>query len=88
LLGYNEPVSDMELRHVVQDDAEFPGASYVAKHLELVAQTSGTPLTSPKAREIADVLFTKFPKLDREAMSKLTVLVEEMGQKLRLGQQP
>ena len=88
LLGYNETASDADLRHVALDDAEFPTAGFVAKHLELVAQVSGTPLDSTRAREIADVLFTKFPKVNKEAMSNLTVLVEEVGEKLRMGQQP
>ena len=88
LLGYNEPVSDTELRHVALDDAEFPSPSFVARHLEMVAKASGTVLASGRAQQIADLLFTKFPKLNKEAMSKLTVLVEEVGEKLRMGQQP
>jgi len=88
LLGYNEPIIDSDLRHIALDDAEFPGPAFVAKHLELIAQTTGRPLASGRAREIADLLFTKYPKLTREAMSQLTVSVEKMGEKIRMGQQP
>lgn len=88
LLGYNQLFSDPELRFVAVDEAEFPNAAFVAKHLELVAQSSGTPLPSDRAKEIADVLFSKFPVLNKECMSQLTIMVEQTGEKLRSGAQP
>jgi len=88
LLGYNWPITDPDLRYTAQEDAEFPDPSSIAKHLEWVAQPSQNPLTPARAREITDLLFSKFPKLDKENMIKMTSLVETMGEKLKLGQQP
>lgn len=88
LLGYNFPINEPDLRHTAQDDAEFPSPFSIAKHLECVAQQSQNPLPPTRAREIADLLFTKFPTLDKENMIKMTALVETMGEKLKRGLQP
>ncbi len=88
LLGYNEPIVDEDLRYIAQDDAEYPTPAFAAMYLEAVSKISPRPLTSTRASEIANVLFTKYPKLDKAAMTKLTVCLERAGEKLRLGLQP
>lgn len=87
LLGYNEPISDPELRHIAKDDAEFPTRSYVAKYFEEMAKIGGNPLAEGRATEITDVLFTKYARLNKEAMEDLTRSVEDIGEKLKAGQQ-
>lgn len=88
LLGYNEPVAGENLMRAAIDDAEFPTANLVANHLEMVAQLSGNTLATARAREIANLLFKQYPKLNRDAMSELRLKVEQMGEKLRQGLQP
>jgi hypothetical protein len=88
LLGYNPPVTDPELRHIVQDDPRFPDAVTVAKHFQSVAKAGPAPLTHDKARQMADLLLVKFAKLDKESMIKLTEMIEGIGEKLKLGLQP
>lgn len=89
LLGYNNPVADVgELRNASLDDAEFPPEQLVAEFLELVSAASPKKLTSARAQEIAKVLFSKFKKIDKEAMMRLTTDLEKLGQKLRQGIHP
>lgn len=88
LLGYNDEIAEPELRRVPMDDAAFPQPNLVARHLKAMSEASSNPLTSARATEIANVLFTKFSSLDRDAMFSLTELVEKMGEKLRMGVQP
>jgi len=88
LLGYNDEIVDVNLRHAVKDDAEFPQPPLVAKFLELVSGNSPVQLSSARAKEIADLLFKKFGKLDKEAMMRLTIDLENLGQKLQKGLQP
>jgi hypothetical protein len=88
LLGYNTPLTDAHPLDILQEDARFFDAMLVAKHFEDIASTSPRPLTHTRAQEIADLLFTKFPKIDKESMIVLTPLIEQMGEKLRVGQQP
>lgn len=88
LLGYNTPVTDPDLRHTAQEDAQFPDAATVAKHFEIMAKGSPLPLTRVKALQIADVLFAKYARLDKESMIQITSAIERIGEKLRLGIQP
>lgn len=88
LLGYNETIVDPELRYVAQDDAKFPGSPLAAKYLKILADMSPTPLTQERAQEIADVMFSQYPKLTKEAMTRLTISLEQMGAKLVQGVQP
>jgi hypothetical protein len=88
LLGYNEPIVEPELQYIAADDAEFPAPGRVAQHLELLAGSGGKPLAKGRALEIANLLFSTFPQLDKVAMFKLKMRVEEMGEKLRQGLQP
>jgi hypothetical protein len=88
LLGYNDVFDESALRYVARDDAEFPSPQYVATHLELISKKSSAPLNSDEATEIASLLFSKYPTLDKEAMMKLTVDVETIGQKLERGLRP
>lgn len=88
LLGYNDPVDDSELRFIAKDDAEFPSQDSIAEHLELVSRISPNPLKPERAKEIVSVLFSKYPKLDKEAMIKITSDVEVIGEKLSQGLHP
>lgn len=89
LLGYNESIADPELRFIVQDDAEYPVPTFVAEHLQALSDSGPNPLKMNRATEIADLLFQKYgATLDKAAMSSLTSAVEQMGEKLRQGQQP
>jgi hypothetical protein len=88
LLGYNNEIADVILRHAVKDDAEFPPPLMVSKFLELVSRNSSKQITSRRAKAIARALFKKFAKLDKEAMMKLTIDLETMGEKLQKGLHP
>ena len=91
LIGYNTPITptfNPDWREVAVDHAEFPSPAMVAKHFALVSARSAAPLTPARAQEIADLLFSKFPTLDKEAMIQLTTLFESMGEKLQEGLQP
>jgi hypothetical protein len=88
LLGYNEEITDPELRHVAQDDAAFPSLSLVAKYLQIVAARSPRVLKEERATEIATLLYSKYPMLDKVAMTQLTTSLELMGAKLAKGEQP
>jgi hypothetical protein len=87
LLGYNEEITDPDLRHVAQDEAEFPSRERVAEHF-VALSAPANPLGLGRAREIAYALYQGFEKLDREAMSKLTFMVEGIGEKLITGVHP
>ena len=87
LLGYNVPITG-ELRQVAQDDASFPDPACVARHFEAMAAAGPKPIGAAKARQYADLLFSKYAELDKAAMTELTSRLEELGEKLRLGQQP
>lgn len=88
LLGYNVPITDPDLHFVAQEDARFPDASFVAEHFESVAKAGPVPLTHDMARQMAELLFSKFPKLDKESMINLRDSIQTIGEKLKLGQQP
>ena len=91
LLGYNAPITDTELRFVAQEYPRFPDAACVAEHFGFMAAAGpagADPLTPERAREIADVLFEKYAELDKAAMTELTPRLEQMGEKLRLGERP
>ena len=88
LLGYNDLFDESELRHIARDDAEFPSPQFVAQHLEKVSQRSQKPLTSEEAQNFASLLFSKYPKLDKEAMMKMTIDMETLGNKLERGLRP
>lgn len=85
LLGYNREVVNDDLRHSERDDAEFPSREAVGKHFELIAAASPRPLTEAQAREEADRIFQKFPRLDKAAMNTLTVLIERRGEDISAG---
>jgi hypothetical protein len=88
LLGYNTPITDPDLRFIAQEDARFPNAMLVAEHFAYIARESPMPLTLERAQEIATLLFSKFPTIDKESMIELTPVIEKIGEKLRVGQQP
>jgi hypothetical protein len=88
LLGYNSPIAGEKLRLIAQDDPQFPDPDCLAKHFELLAAASTNPLAAERAREVAEVLFSEFPVLDKAAMTALTPKIERMGEKLRRGEQP
>lgn len=86
LLGYNLPITDPDFMPA-EEAALFPDASLVARHFEWVAAPVA-PLTPQRAREIADVLFSAFPSLDKESMQKLEKAILTMDLKLANGEQP
>jgi hypothetical protein len=88
LLGYNVPITDAELRWVAQDDSTFPDPECVARHFRSLSETSPNPVTAERALEIAKVLFSAYAQLDKAAMIELTPKLEQIGEKLRDGQQP
>ncbi|UHD16359.1 hypothetical protein [Thiocapsa bogorovii] len=88
LLGYNDSISNPELRYIAQDDAEYPQPAFVAQHLQALSSSGPNPLQGSRAKEIADLLFQKYQALDKAAMMELTTRVERMGEKLQQGLQP
>jgi hypothetical protein len=88
LLGYNAEITDEDLRWVAQEDARFPDEAEVAEHFCALAGSGPTPLTRDEADVMARAVFSEFPELDKAAMEKLTVRVEKMGAKLKLGEDP
>jgi hypothetical protein len=87
LLGYNEAVTDREMRWCVKDDASFFTAKMLAGHFAALAPP-GQPLAEPQASQYAELVFSKYPRLDRDAMNELSSEAEILGDKLRLGLQP
>jgi hypothetical protein len=88
LLGYSPPITDPSLRFILQEDAQFPEAAFVATYLARLAGLSPLPLPPARAQELANLIFSKYPNMDKESMDKISQEVEVMGQKLRIGQQP
>jgi len=86
LLGYNLPITDPDFRPA-DEAARFPDASAVASHFEWVAAPVA-PLTPQRAREIADLLFSAFPLLDKESMPILAQQILAIDLKLANGEQP
>lgn len=87
LLGYNDPITDPDLRHIVMDEAAFPTLGSVAHFLAEMAGLGGTALLPKHALETAQVLFGKNPPVHRQAMEALTREIEAVGEKLRSGHQ-
>jgi hypothetical protein len=88
LLGYNDVITDPEMRHCIRDQAVFPTVDMLARNFVSLAAASPLPLQAAKATEYASLLFSKHAKLDRAAMEDLTQSAEGLGQKLLLGMQP
>jgi hypothetical protein len=88
LLGYNKLVTDPELRYVAKEAALFPDATLVASYFEYISIPSPRPLQAAQAQEYAALLFSKYPELNKESMIKLTQEIENMGSRLRIGNQP
>jgi hypothetical protein len=74
---------------VAQEDAQFPNAALLAEHFKVMAAAGPPPpLEDDQALEYAELLLSRYPELNKEAMSDLTPRVEEMGEKLRNGERP
>lgn len=85
LLGYNEEITDPDMSFISEDFARFPTTEEIAQHFESVAST---PLPTGLAQQIADGLFSAYPRIDKEAMIQIAKDVAEMGEKLKQGEQP
>jgi hypothetical protein len=88
LLGYNEQITDREMRDCVRDLAAFPTPTMFANDFVRLAHSSPAPLTKSKAESYAKLLFSKYRVVDRTAMEDLTRAAEGLGQKLLQGLQP
>lgn len=87
LLGYNDPITEREMRYCVRDVAAFPTADVLAKNFVSLAAVSQVPLIPTRATEYAQLLFSKYQTIDRTAMEELTAAAEGLGQKLLQGLQ-
>jgi hypothetical protein len=88
LLGYNDDVVDPDMLHIAREAAQFFDAALVAKHFDCIAGKSGVALAPERARELADLLFVKYPTLNKESMVQLTMDVEKISGLLREGKLP
>lgn len=88
LLGYNDPITDRDMRLCVRDVAAFPTAEVLAKDFVSLAAVSAVPLNPAKAAEYAQLLFSKYQMIDHDAMEELTAAAEDLGQTLLQGLQP
>ena len=88
LLGYNEAIVDPDFRYLIPEIAEFPRQDLVARDFKLISDNSSNPLTEERSREIAALLFSKFPTLDKRAMFDLADNVHTIGEKLKQGVHP
>jgi hypothetical protein len=88
LLGYNETIVDPDLRYLRPEVAEFPRPDLVARDFMLISQHTSNPLTDERSLEIATVLFSKFPTIDKNAMFQLADDVHTIGEKLMQGVHP
>ncbi|WP_433795956.1 hypothetical protein [Actinoplanes sp. CA-252034] len=86
LLGYNAEVTDPELLYVAQEDARFPSEAHLAEHFRSIAEHSGNPLTEKQALTYAQSLMSGHPVLSKAVMSRLCLVINEMGEKLRRGE--
>ena len=87
LLGYNDVITDRDMRYCVRDLAAFPTADVFARNFVSLAAASNVPLSPAKATEYATLLFSKYGAIDRTAMEELTFAAEGLGHKLLQGQQ-
>lgn len=88
LLGHNVPITNDDLLYIAQEDARFPDEYAVAEYFDAIAKAGPAPLAQDRALQIANLLFEKCVKRDKESMINLRVLVEKMGEKLMRGEQP
>jgi hypothetical protein len=90
LLGYNEPVTDHDLRRgAVLDIAEFPPKSAIVEYFMTLAKKGGmVDLQQDEVETWTDKVLNKYPKLDKETMMNLTDKLEDIGEDLLDGQQP
>jgi hypothetical protein len=86
LIGYNDPVTDPQLRRIKQDDARFPDASLLAQHFQWLATAGQRAITPEQAREYADDILGSVSELTKEAMISLTTIIENIGGRLLRGQ--
>jgi hypothetical protein len=87
LLGYNEPITNNDMRWRAEDDATFPTAAMLARHFVALAP-EGMQLSFDEALGYANLLYPDTGELDSEAMSGRTSSAEKMAEKLRLGLRP
>jgi hypothetical protein len=93
LLGYNEALSDPELRYVEQEQAQFPTEADVSAHLEALAASVQQPLEPGFASALAarlcqpvTSLVADAPPADvKAAMLAVTINVEKASEKIREG---
>jgi hypothetical protein len=85
LLGFNEEITDPDMRYIGEDFAQFPTTQEIAGHFESVAKTSPLPSQAGLAQQIADGLFTAYTRIDKEAMIHLGRDIEETSEKLKQG---
>lgn len=88
LLGYNEAITDSELRYIAQDDARFPDVAVVGRHFQQLSEASAAPLEAAEADGYAKTVFAQYPALDKTAMIRLTAEIERVGAKLIQGLRP
>jgi hypothetical protein len=87
LLGYNDPITESDMRHHIRDVATFPTIEMFADDFVNLAKWSELALEKAKAIDYAQILFSKHSVIDRCAMEALTAEAEMLGQKLLQGQQ-
>jgi hypothetical protein len=87
LLGYNEPITNNDMRWRAEDDATFPTAAMLAGHFVALAPES-MRLSFDEALGYANLLYPDTGELNPEAMSGRTSSAEKMAEKLRLGLRP
>lgn len=88
LLGYNDRIVDPDMRFCVVDTANFPTEQTLANDFVKLAAVSTVPLHPNKAAQIAKLFFSKYPRIDRDAMVEITHSAERLGEKLIQGLQP
>lgn len=94
LVGYNEAITERELRKRKEETPQFPSEEAVAEFLQFVATLGPRPLTAERARQIAKAAYQKQRqecedlKDIKESMERLTPYIEDIAEQLKAGNQP
>ena len=91
LVGYNEAITERELRMRKEETPQFPSEEAVARFLQYVATLGPRPLTSERAQQIAEAAYQKQRQECeslKDAMERLTPYIEDIAEQLKVGNQP
>jgi hypothetical protein len=86
LIGYPDSIAaDDRVALSGREEPQFPDVELVAHHLEELSKLSQRPITSARAEELSQILFSRIANPDKVSMSDLTRRLRPLGDMLRSG---